>query len=369
MSIRDGYAFHGHNVELARRFRGLTQVELATAVAISNALVCRYEHDMLSAPPLHLAAAWADALGFEPGFFFMRIQDPFRAEECSLRCQAMPEHAKKQARAFGTLVGVIVGYLKKRAQFPAYRIPSFPLDGSPEAIERAAAGCRAALALHQDAPIASVTRVLEDGGVPIVMTLRSPMGVGAFSRRGPTSVVITNRDATRPSGWNVDLACELGHLVCHADVPTNSMEAGEEAYAFALAFLMPREPFARDVTAKPLSNGRVSLLQDRWRVSGLAIVDRAHALGLMDAARYRCARRELPAENRLPTDLPAVVEQEPALLRRSLLSLQVSGEHPLDTCQMLQMRPSTFRDLTGIDAHDGLTLHAAAAHSSAPHPF
>lgn len=365
--MKDGCAFHGCNVELARRFRGLTQSELATAVAISNALVCRYEHDMLSAPSLDLAAAWADVLGFEPGFFFARIQDPFRAEECSLRCHPMPEHGKKQARAFGTLVGMIVGYLKKRARFPAYRVPSFPLDGSRGTIERAAAGCRTALALHPDAPIVSVTQVLEDAGVPVVMTLRSPRSVGVFSRRGPTAVVIANRDATSPSRWNVDLACELGHLVGHMDVPTNSMEAGHEAYAFALAFLMPGRPFARDFAAKPLSKGRVVLLRDRWRVSGPAIVDRAHSLGLMDAAGYRCARRELSAESHLPSDLPGPAEQEPVLLRRSLRSLHESGEHPLDTCQRLRMRPSTFQELTGIDAHDDPALDAAAANSSAPY--
>lgn len=364
--MRDGCAFQGRNVELARRFRGLTQCELATAVAISNALVCRYEHDMLSAPPLNLVAAWAEILGFEPGFFFVRIQDPFRAEECSLRCHTMPEHVKKQARAFGTLVGVIVGYLKKRARFPAYRVPSFPLDGARDTIERAAAGSRASFALHPDAPIVSVIQVLEDAGVPIVTTLRSPRSVGVFSRRGRTAVVIANRDATSPSQWNVDLACELGHFVCHMDVPTNSMEAGDEAYAFALAFLMPGGPFARDFTAKPLSKDRVLVLRDRWRVSGSAIIDRAHSLGLMDAVRYRCARRELPAESLSPAGPPGPVE-EPVLLRRSLLSLHTSGEHPLDTCQRLQIRPSTFRELTGVDVHGDSALDAAAANSSAPY--
>jgi Zn-dependent peptidase ImmA (M78 family) len=279
----------------------------------------------------------------------------------------MPEHAKKQARAFGTLVGVIVDYLKKRARFPACRVPSFRLDGSRETIERAAAGCRAALALHPDAPIVSVTQVLEDAGVPIVTTLRAPRSVGVFSRRGPTPVVIANRAATRPSGWSVDLACELGHLVCHMDVPINSLEAWHEAYAFALAFLMPGGPFTRDFTAKPLSKGWVYLLTDRWRVSGSAVVNRAHLLGLMDAAGYRRARQELSAEHHLPSGLPGSVEQEPVLLRRSLLSLHESGEDPLDTCQRLQMRPSTFRELAGIDVRDNPALDVAAASSGAPY--
>jgi len=362
--MRDGCTFHGHNLELARRFRGLTQSELATAAAISGALVCRYEHDMVGAPPPDLVAAWADVLGFEPDFFFERIRDSFRAEECSLRCHAMPEHAKKQARAFGTLVGVIVGYLKKRVRFPAYRVPPFPLDGARETIERAAAGCRTALALHPDAPIVSVAQVLEEAGVPIVTTLRSPESVGVFSRRGRTAVVIANRDAASPSRWNVDLASELGHLVCHMDVPTNSMEAGREAYAFALALLMPVGPFTRDSTARPLSSDRMLFLKDRWRVSGPAIVDRAHSLGLIDAATYRRAWREFSAENRPASDLHRPVEQEPVLLRRSLTSLHESGEHPLETCQQLQIRPSTFRELTGIDANGDSPMDVAAESSS-----
>jgi Zn-dependent peptidase ImmA (M78 family) len=157
----------------------------------------------------------------------------------------------------------------------------------------------------------------------------------------------------------MDLACELGHLVCHMDVPTNSMEAGHQAYAFGLAFLMPGRPFARDFTARPLSTDRVLFLEERWHASGTAIVDRAHSLGLMDAAGYRRVRRELASEMRPASDLPSPAEPEPDLLRRSLMSLHESGEHPLDTCQRLQIRPSTFLELTGLDAGGDLTLDAA----------
>src|SRR5260370_11325705 len=101
----------------------MTQGALAEQVSASNALISYYENGKQTEPPADLVEAWGEVLGFEPDFFFEPIQDPFRDEECSFRHRrTAPEHLKRRARAFGTLVGGIVGYLKTKLELPKYSV-------------------------------------------------------------------------------------------------------------------------------------------------------------------------------------------------------------------------------------------------------
>jgi len=104
MAIPGVSEFRGEKLELARTFRGMTQGALAKEVSTSNALISYYENEQQTEPPTDLVEAWGEVLGFEPGFFFAPIDDPFRDDECSFRHRrTAPEHLKRRARAFGTL--------------------------------------------------------------------------------------------------------------------------------------------------------------------------------------------------------------------------------------------------------------------------
>ena len=342
--------FCGERLELARTFRGLTQAALAREVSASNALISYYENGKQTAPPPDLVDAWGEVLGFQSAFFYEPLRDPFRDEECSFRHRrSAPENLKKRARAFGTLIGEVVNYFKSKLDLPAFGIVPRPC-ANPADIENAAQACRSHWKLGLDTPIVHMGRVLENAGVPVVKTLASTEKVDAFSRRGPTSIVILNTLRNSQSRWTFDLAHELGHFVCHSDRLTGSVETEKEADAFASAFLLPAKAFAREFRSAQFSWDHMLQLKLRWRVSLQAMTYRAYSLGLMDALTYRRAFKYISARQ-WRTNEPAEPEaQEPELLSESLSTLYSElGEGVADVCRRLYIRPQTFKDLTGIE--------------------
>ena len=343
--------FCGERLELARNFRGMTQSALGKEVSASGASISYYETGKQTDPPSDLVEAWGEVLGFEPGFFFERVDDPFRDEECSFRHRrSAPEHLKRRARSFGTLIGLIIHYLSGRLELPAYDIPVKPTNGRADGIEEAAQACRAHWKLGLDTPITNIGRTLENAGVPVIKTLASTEKVDAFSRRGRVPVVIVNTFKESPSHWIFDMAHELGHFVCHTDRITGSVDTEREADAFASAFLLPSRAFSREFKSAPFSWEHMLRLKARWHVSLAAMVYRAYSLGLMDAITYRRSFKYLSARGWRKNEPGEPVAHEPELLRESLMTLyQELGEHPLVMCQRLNFTPQTFKDLTGID--------------------
>jgi len=350
MLIQSHSDFRGEKLELARTFRGLTQGALAKEVSTSNASVSYYENGKQTDPPMDLVEAWGAVLGFDPQFFFEPIHDPFRDDECSFRHRrTAPEHLKRRARAFGTLVGIVVGYLKTRVELPAYSVPTLSQIPSGT-IEDAAQECRVRWGLGVDTPITHMGRVLENAGIPIVKTLASTEKVDAFSRRGETPIVILNTFKESTSHWIFDMAHELGHFVCHGGKLTGSIEMEREADAFASTFLLPARAFAREFRATAFSWEHLFQLKARWQVSLAAIVYRAYSLGLIDALTYRRSFKYLSARGWRKKEPGEPVGQEPEVLSESLRTLyEEMGEHPLQVCRKLHFTPATFRDVTGID--------------------
>lgn len=346
----EGNQFYGDKLELARTFRGLTQNALAAEVSASNALISLYENGKQRCPPADLVDAWAEVTGFERDFFYSPIRDPFQDHECSFRHRrTAAELLKRRARAFGTLVGEIVVYLSSRLELPTFTVPT-GRETAAMSVEDAAQVCRKKWGLGIDTPILNMSRVLENAGVPVVKTLASTEKVDAFSRRGPTPVVVLNTFKQSPSHWIFDMAHELGHFVRHEGMVTGSVETEADADAFASAFLMPASGFSREFNAKPFSWDHMFHLKERWNVSVAAIIRRGYTLGLIDATEYRRAWKYLSVRQWRKHEPLEPTAQEPELIRESLHTLfSELGEHPLQVCRQLNFRPQTFTDVTGID--------------------
>ncbi len=342
--------FVGAKLELARTFRGLTQGKLADEVSASNAAISFYENGKLADPSHDLVDAWGEVLGIERDFFFEPVHDPFRDEECHFRHrQSAPEGLKKQARAFGTLVGMVVDYLKSKLELPAYSVPAVSPSSKGIDVERAAHDCRAAWGLGFDTPITNMGRVLENAGVPVVKTLTLTSKLDAFSRQGKTPIVLVNTNQP-PSRTIFDLAHELGHLVCHQGILTGSMETEREADAFGSAFLLPEKAFAREFRSAPFSWEHMFQLKARWRVSLAAILYRAYSLSLIDALTYRRSFKYLSARGWRKTEPNEPLEPQPELLYDSIATLHHElGEAPSHMCKRLHFKHETFEQLTGIE--------------------
>ena len=344
--------FWGAKLQVAREFKALTQKELSDAVSASPALVSLCEAGKKN-PSRDLVEAFGSVLGFEPEFFYAELKDVFREEQCSFRHRrSTPERTKAKIRAHGTLIGLVIARLKSLFRFPVQDVPHIPASlSSAEEIEVAAEQCRQHWNLDPDSPIMEVGRVLERAGVIIVPNLSESEKVDAFSRYGPTAIIVLNQSIKSASRWHFDIGHECGHLVMHPDIHTGSQGTEMAADRFASAFLMPRKAFARDFRAgSSFSWPHVFALKRRWRTSAAAIVRRAYDLGLLGAVEYRKAYKHMswkrwPIEGE--PEEPSF--QAPELLTTALNSLGTKVELTLEALRKeLHFTAEKFSEVTGV---------------------
>ena len=341
--------FWGERLQLAREFKGLTQKELGERVAASSALISLCENAKKREPAPDLIEACGDVLGFDKSFFYRKVEDAFREDECSFRHRrTTPEKTKTQIRAHATLIGMVVEKLKEHFKFPTLNVPSITASNADE-IEAAAEQARQYWNLGVDGPILQVGRVLDHAGVVIVCHLVRSTKVDAFSRHGRTSMIFLNQTIRSSSRWNFDIAHECGHLTMHRDMLTGSSETEWAADRFASAFLMPRKAFSREFKLSPFSWRHLFDLKRRWQTSLAAIVRRAYDLGLISAVDYRRSFQYMSFKgwNKGEPEEPSF--QEPELLSTTLSALGRSVELTLESlCADLKFKPETFKEVTGI---------------------
>lgn len=340
--------FIGERLEIARTLRGMTLNDVADGVVSSFGVISHYENGRKQPSP-EVVAALAELLGVSPSFFYAPLTDIWQEEECSFRHRrTTPEKVKRQARAHGTLVGQIVGYLATALRFPAFDVPQIGAT-TLDAIDSAADQCRMHWRLGIDTPILHMGRVLEHAGVVIVQNFAHSEKIDAFSRRGDVSIVVLNTAKHSTSRLIFDLAHECGHFVLHAGEVTGSEETEKAADYFAGAFLLPRKAFAREFTAQRFSWPHIFELKKRWRVSASAIIRRAYQLNLITAIGYRQANRYMSSMGwtRQEPNEPEFIGPEllPAAFRAVEDGL---GTSVVDVCQALYLTPDTFSELTGI---------------------
>lgn len=341
--------FSGERLQVAREFRGLTQVELAEKVIASDTLISFCETGRKADPRADLIAACGEVLGFRPEFFYAPLLDPFREPECSFRHKRSASiRIKDQIRAHGTLLGLIVNELRCILRFPKLNVPRFPATTSEE-IEQSAEKTRRFWRLDTDGPINQIGRLLEHAGVIIISHVVDSTKIDAFSRTGATSVIFLNQAIKSTSRWNYDIAHECGHLVMHSQLRTGSLETEAQADRFASALLLPRKAFGREFRTRRFSWDHVFELKQRWRVSAGAIIRRAYDLGLIDAVAYRQAYKYMSFKRWTKGEPHEPDFQQPELLASAISALGTKVNLDLSAlCERLRFTPRTFEDVTGV---------------------
>src|SRR4051794_40293682 len=125
-SVTPDDQFSGERLQVAREFRGLTQVDLGQKVIASDTLISFCETGKKLDPTPNLVAAFGEVLGLRPSFFYAPLPDPFRECECSFRHRRSASvRLKDQIRAHGTLLGLVVNELRGVLRFPKLNVPHF----------------------------------------------------------------------------------------------------------------------------------------------------------------------------------------------------------------------------------------------------
>lgn len=312
MNNRNNAVFQGDRLNLVRTLYGLTLEDLGKKVSATRQYIQRLESDPKTTPSKDMLDALVEYLKVSPLFFYEPIYKNVREEECHFRKRkTTPRHIRNRAIAYGTIFNSLAIYLEEILDLPSINIPSFEAQ-SLDSIEKIAEQCRVRWNLRLDAPIDSMTRVLESAGCLITTFKGVSEKIDAFSYFNFRPIIVRNDAKASKSRARFDLAHECGHLVLHQGLEVGDSSLEDEANKFASAFLLPRVAFLREFPKSPRLNWKkIILLKKRWGVSIQAIIRRAYDLRIIDAIQYRNGnvyisrkgwRKNEPAENDLKNE-------------------------------------------------------------------
>lgn len=277
--------FNPAMLRLARDARKLTQADLADGSGVTQALISKLEHGLITEPSDEVVVALSGALKFPPAFF--RQQG---------RVVGFPHfHYRRRARMgakelarIEAIINIrrqhLVKLLRSYEQPVGKPIPQVDLDAAGSTPEKVAEQMRAYWLLPRG-PVDDLVGVIEDaGGIIISANFETALLDGvSFRSEGLPPLFFMNN--TMPGDrFRFSLAHELGHMVLHA-IPADDADMEDQAHRFAAEFLMPAadiRPYLKD--AKISAFARVKKF---WKVSIKALIKRAHDLKMITEHQYK----------------------------------------------------------------------------------
>lgn len=347
-------SFVGERLRLARIFHGLSQVEVADQVGVSQAYIHQLEAGSRQQPTPTLVSALAHTLKVPIEFLYREPSSEFRDEECAFRRRAStPLSYRLRVLAHGTLFAEVVEELEQYIDFPEPNLPECRVSSRND-IEKAAEETRRRWNIPLDAPIANIVRALENAGVVVTRFGANAERIDAFSRAATRDIIVLNTDKGSTSRTRYDCAHECGHLVMHRGLELGTPEREDEANYYAAALLLPRAAFIREFGYQPRAAiSHLIQLKIRWRVSIAAIVRRAYDVQLIGAPEYRRLNIEL-RQNMFPAEPAEPPDEIPELFRIGLETVaEARGIGTSALMKELGWSPELFEKVTGFLAREG----------------
>lgn len=343
-------SFNGVRLRLARVFQGLSQVDVADSVGVSQAYIHHLESGSRQQPTSIVVNALASALKVPPGFLYSPVPIiEFRDEECAFRRRANTALTHRlRVLAHGTLFAEAVAELEQYVDLPEQNLPEVRVSTRRD-IEDAAEACRRKWGVPVDAPIANMVRALENAGVVVTRFEASADRIDAFSRAGERDIIVLNTDKGSTSRTRYDCAHEAGHLVMHRGLDAGAPDREDEANYFAVALLLPRAGFVREFGYQPRASwDHLIQLKTRWGVSVAALIRRAYDLHLVSAVEYRRVNIALKQEM-YPNEPAEPPDEPPELFAVALEAIdETRGLATRALVHGLGWSPELFERVTGF---------------------
>ncbi|QIK82977.1 ImmA/IrrE family metallo-endopeptidase [Sanguibacter sp. HDW7] len=300
----------GEVLETARRARGMTQGDLADMVGVQQATLSRWEKGLREPDEVDVQRL-ADALGVTPRLLLRgdRMRGGIAAAAHMRRRATAKVSIWRQLEAQLNMLRLHTSTLAEEVSLTAERaVPTLdPIERDPSEI----AGMVRLQWQMPLGPVASVTSWMESAGILIVEHDFGPAArVDGLSQWAGDHAVVLLNSATSPDRKRLTLAHELGHLVMHAQHPTDDMEG--DANEFAAEFLVPAHEI-RSMLRGRLTLSRFVELKRYWGVSIAALVMRAHSLGAISDAEKTSLFKQIsargwrinePANDEIPVERP-----------------------------------------------------------------
>lgn len=343
--------FNGERLRQARLAMGLKQASLAQSAGVSKQAISQYELGADSPGP-EVFDRLRGALKFDAHFF---LRQSFRVESNTrfYRSMASATHtARSRAEARMLMMRELLSFVTEYVEFPAVNFPERNFSRDPkhisvEEIESVAAEARAFWNLG-DAPINNIVELAEMNGAVIIRHGLDSAALDALSEwiePEDMPLVVLNADKNVAVRSRMDIAHELGHLICHRHVSPEYLEDPErfdlieqQAFRFGAALLLPERGLLGDLYSASLDALRS--LKLKWKVSIAMMIERLKDLSIIDQQEHRRLRinynnrkwmREEPYDSEIEVEQPTTVMEAVRLItERKLITLdQISASSGL----------------------------------------
>lgn len=311
----------GHRIVTLRDLEGLTQVELARTMGVSQGFVSQFEKGTRPVPD-SIAERAAQAFGLPIEFFHV---PPIPAASATATFRKNSTATARDEKRILALHGEAARLFAEASERSGYHPAQFD-QVVVDDVEETADNLRSMLGVGADSPILNVTRALERLGVGVVMSLdptettSDHTGVSRPSRAvdRPLISVIASQPGDR---YRFTLAHELAHLMYDRDrtTPTGGVRSPVEkrAHGFAGAFLLPGIAMKERVGESLTLQGYLRVKAEFGASVG-AIIARARTLRLISEQRYRSLQIQLSSQGWRKNEPVKVATESPLLLTQAV---------------------------------------------------
>lgn len=281
---------YGARLEALLHLEGITQTEAAARLGMSQGAVSKLINGVnpLSA---ELVNRLALEFGVPRSFFARPTRDSDRA---AVTFRKKSTTRSVEERRVGVLSQLANDLWRETSQKSGY-YPFTPPDVHELDVEDGAVMLREVAGLRADAPVPSVTRMVERMGIAVVANLDPQRSYGTdmvgISRPSASEdrPVIATLAPKRGDVQRMTIAHELAHLLYDNDLnnpPTSRSPQERRAFEFAGALLLPEGPMRESVNERSTLPDLLRV-KARFGTSLMAIVTRAQRLHLISEMRAK----------------------------------------------------------------------------------
>ncbi|MBB1023341.1 MULTISPECIES: XRE family transcriptional regulator [unclassified Dietzia] len=311
----------GHRIVTLRELEGLTQVELAQMLGVSQGFVSQFEKGVRPVPN-EVAERAAEVFELPIEFFHVPTIPAAVGVATFRKNSAATVRDEKRILALHGEASRLFAVASEQSGYHTADLDDAIVDD----VEETAGNLRSILGLGADAPILNVTRALERLGVGVVASL-DPGGVSSDH----SGVSRPSRSANRPlvavaadqpgDRFRFTLAHELAHLLYDRDrtAPVGGVRSPVEkrAHGFAGALMLPASAM-KDRVGESLTLHGYLRVKAEFGASVGAITYRARSLRLISEQRYRSLQIQLSSQGWRKNEPVEVAAEEPILLAQAV---------------------------------------------------
>jgi Zn-dependent peptidase ImmA (M78 family)/transcriptional regulator with XRE-family HTH domain len=330
--MSEGIEFSPSRLREMREVRGLSQIQLAEFLSITNAAVSAYETGK-SKPSVAVLEHLSILLNVPASFFLRPARDAKSGVAFYRSMHSTTKRARTKAEHRLQWLIDIVDYMETLVELPEVNIPQLsmpenPMEISENDIEGFAASAREFWGMGAG-PVVNMTRLLENQGVILTLDRLETQALDSLTyRTADRPYVMLNQEKGTAVRWRYDAAHELGHMIMHAHLDQRTVRQStvaalleDQAHRFAGAFLLPLRPFSEDFYAASLDT--LFNMKPKWRVSIGAMISRASKADLIspEVARRlwinhsrRGWKRLEPLDDQLEPEMPRTLAQSQAVI-------------------------------------------------------